>query len=159
MSAAAGSTRRRPCPMDRKNWLLRDQGYICAYCMIPFGSVIKRRSRLGLSNVNFDHFIPVAYTNGNPLGNWVASCNYCNGIKSALIFDSVDEVREYVEKMWEFKKMEVAWLAPVSSEEDPYRWAVKFGTYLAGLNPKLAGTIAWKKPYGRASVVNNREVA
>lgn len=43
----------------------------------------------------------------------------------------------------------VVWEAPVSSELDPYRWAVKFGTFLAGLPPKLAGSITYVKPYTR----------
>lgn len=138
---------RRSCPNDLKAKLLEDQGYICAYCQVPFGSVIRKGSRLRLSVVNFDHVIPHAYLGTNPRSNWVAACNFCNQMKSSEMFASWEDVRGYIEYTWLRKRMAVEWLAPVSSEEHPERWAVKFGTYLAGMPTGLAGSIRMERPW------------
>jgi hypothetical protein len=144
---AKDSKTRRKCPTDRKRWLLNHQRFVCAYCAIPFGSVVLRRGRLSLTSVHFDHFVPHAYLNNNPVGNWVAACNVCNSIKSSLMFDSVEQAAYHITTMWLVKKYSIQWLAPVSSEEDPERWAVKFSGYLASMPPRLAGSITYVKPF------------
>lgn len=140
---------RKLCPTSLKHQLILDQEGLCAYCLIPFGSIIQHGRRYKLSVVNFDHVLPLAYTNNNPDSNWAAACNFCNSIKGSKMFDSMDEIRTFMFNRWAVKRMCVVWEAPVSSELDPYRWAVKFGTFLAGLPPKLAGSIAFVKPYSK----------
>jgi len=140
---------RRSCPTSRKQWLIEQQNGLCAYCLTPFGSVIRHRNRLKISAINFDHAMPFSFTNGNDLTNWVAACNFCNMIKGNKVFQDFESIRTFCAEGWERRRMSVEWLAPVSSELDPERWAVKFGTYLAGMGPHLAGSIRWVKPYTR----------
>ncbi len=138
---------RKVCPTALKITLIEEQQGLCAYCLVPFGSVIQYGRRHKLSVIHFDHFVPFAYTNGNAAGNWVAACNFCNLIKGAKMFDDLAEAREYITDRWIHKRMYLSWEAPVSSELDPYRWAIKFGTFLASLPPRLAGSITYVKPY------------
>lgn len=124
---------RRPCPSGLRVRLLAEQGYCCAYCLIPFGSVVKKGNRLKLTVVEWDHVLPYAYVQANPEHNWAAACMICNRIKGAEIYTSMDEVREYIKQHWVNHDYECAWYAPVSSAEDGDAWAVKFATYLASL--------------------------
>lgn len=92
--------KRRKCPADRRRQLLVDQEYLCAYCLIPFGSVIQKGRRLKLSVVNWDHVLPFAYLQANPGHNWAATCMVCNQIKGADVFKTMDEIRDYTTESW-----------------------------------------------------------
>jgi len=70
-------------PIKKK--VLEEQSNRCAYCDRPF-----------ISRPIWDHFIPFSYLQGSPHDNWVACCSRCNGIKSNLMFESVEAVRIYI---------------------------------------------------------------
>jgi hypothetical protein len=42
--------------------------------------------------------IPYSYLQANPETNWVASCQICNGIKGDRMFDTPEDVCEYVNR-------------------------------------------------------------
>lgn len=126
---------RRACPKDRIAELLRQQGYVCGYCAVPFGSVIRHHGRMKLSACHIDHMVPLAYLNTNPTGNWIAACNFCNQVKSDHLFHSLAEARTYILERRDARGDTVEWFADVSCEQDPRRWAIKFASFLTRIDP------------------------
>jgi len=47
----------------------------------------------------------VAFRDNYPY-NFVAACQICNGIKSNLMFVSVDAARVYIQSLWEAREVE-----------------------------------------------------
>lgn len=129
------SETRKRCDRDRQKSILRSQGYVCGYCAVPFGSVIRKRNRMLVSAVHFDHMVPFAYLGKNPTGNWIAACNFCNQTKADKLFSSLAEARAYVLDARDRRGDAVEWFAPVSCEEDPERWAVLFASFLTRIDP------------------------
>lgn len=132
---SATKSARRQCPKDRIDHLLRQQGYVCAYCAVPFGSVIRHHGRMKISACHLDHVVPLAFLNSNPSGNWIAACNFCNQVKSDHLFHSLAEARSYILERRDRQGDTVEWFADVSCEQDPHRWAVKFATFLTRIDP------------------------
>lgn len=79
---------RKPCSKLVRYKLLNQQYNKCVYCGLYFNK---------LNPPTFDHIIPFKYV-GNSLGdiNWVACCKICNLIKSAKLFESKQEIIDYV---------------------------------------------------------------
>jgi hypothetical protein len=125
--------KRRRCPERVKRSLLERQGYRCLYCGVIFGSVLRRGTRRIVTSPVWDHRVPFAYLGRNPVGNWRASCATCNLIKSDLVFINLVAIRRYIRTRWAEKHIDLVWSPEVSSEEDPYDWAVKFAKYMANL--------------------------
>lgn len=94
MSEGSG-IRKRPSKEIQKRLLL-NQNNKCKYCNIKFGEMYFRDNKPGLSRIHWDHLVPFAYLQENPYNNWVASCNICNLIKSSKMFDTIQEVKDYV---------------------------------------------------------------
>lgn len=96
--AQADVRRKRP---GRKyiTQMLEAQDNRCFYCDIPFGTSYKhpRLNKYVKTTVCCDHLVPFAYTQNNNEMNFVCACGVCNGIKSALMFQTVEEARSYVE--------------------------------------------------------------
>lgn len=126
---------------QRSRAILTDQGHQCAYCALPFGSVIVKRGKAQVTSPQFDHFTPFAYLGTSPGSNWLAACRPCNLIKGAQMFRSLSDARLFILAMWEQNGYQVQWVAPVSCSEAPDRWAVKFATYLASLPRGLAQSV------------------
>lgn len=81
--------------------ILESQQHKCLYCDKQFGSLVwVKNVRKRLRHV-WDHRIPFAFLRGNPKSNWVASCQVCNGWKSDLLFNNLEEIRVYVAVKWE----------------------------------------------------------
>jgi hypothetical protein len=88
--------RRKGPNAAEKKLILELQGNRCLYCEMLFGSAIERKGRLIFLKVNWDHFVPFAYTQNNYAYNFVAACQICNGIKSSHLFKTLEEARIYV---------------------------------------------------------------
>jgi len=95
---------------------------------------VVKRAKLSVTVVHYDHAVPFAYLNSNPRWNWVAACNICNLIKGDKMFHSIQEIRMHVLAVRERRRHVLAWVPPVSSEQDPERWAVAFASFLAELS-------------------------
>lgn len=74
---------------EEKEKILKEQRFRCAYCDREFGTKVK---------LVWDHFLPFSIYNDNSLENFVASCKSCNSIKHNKVFNTINEVREYVKK-------------------------------------------------------------
>jgi len=88
-------------PKREQDRLLKEYGYCCAYCDVPFGMELRRidykqnRKRYIKTKVCWDHATPYSYTKSHKLP-FVPSCQVCNGIKSNKVFNDFKEAREYI---------------------------------------------------------------
>ncbi len=98
------------CPEFRRGPSVKWQKYImaqqhcrCFYCNRTFGSTVYRSTKPVRLKVNWDHINPYTYSLDNRNQNFVAACHVCNGIKSSLIFRSVDDATIYILERWKDK--------------------------------------------------------
>ncbi|HEX6864704.1 MAG TPA: hypothetical protein VF414_17875 [Thermoanaerobaculia bacterium] len=94
--------RRRPS-VGEQAVILDAQGHRCLYCDRSFGGYYWRNGRVLKVQVAWDHFLPYSMTANNYGYNFVAACRLCNGIKSNKVFQTVEEVRIYVQARAEAK--------------------------------------------------------
>jgi hypothetical protein len=101
--------------------LLTDFENRCAYCRLPFGLLVWKRGVGTVRNgqygatryaaialhVEWDHFIPFAYSATNRSDWFVPACQLCNNIKNDRIFRTIEGAREAIEPSW-VKKYELA---------------------------------------------------
>lgn len=80
--------------------ILKAQKYKCFYCRLEFGTKVYKKAREIILRAVFDHIIPYFYDQNNKEGNIVASCQVCNHIKSALMFENVEDITDYVQEKW-----------------------------------------------------------
>ncbi len=90
----ASQPRKKPS-IKRQREIIDIQGDKCLYCNTEFGVPYWHNHKLRFTKRNWDHFIPFSYIRANR--DFVLSCNICNSIKSNLMFESVEEVKVYVE--------------------------------------------------------------
>lgn len=88
--------RRIPLRGKEKQRILKEQNYLCAYCIKEFGSIMYREGQEIYLSVEFDHKMPYAYNQDNKPRNYIAACQVCNGLKGSLIFKDLAQAREYL---------------------------------------------------------------
>lgn len=89
--------RRNPGVVVRQAILKRQHGK-CFYCGVPLGQFLRHLGRVVCATVCWDHLLPYAYSFNSDPDNFVAACRQCNGIKRALVFDSIGKAIEYVQE-------------------------------------------------------------
>ena len=89
--------RKRP-PRHIQRVILEEQGNKCFYCEREFGSIVYRWLKPIQLRINWDHISPYCYSYDNRGRNFAAACQVCNGIKSSHIAETVEELREHVQK-------------------------------------------------------------
>jgi hypothetical protein len=94
--------RRSPCK-KRRDEILERQENRCLYCDRLFGSFVFRYDRLIRLRLHWDHLVPWAYDQNNEHVNFGAACHICNGIKSNLMFRSVEDAKIYIAEKWKSK--------------------------------------------------------
>ena len=90
----------------------------CAYCRLPFGTLVWRRGigsmRTSMTGtrryapnfaaisliVEWDHFIPFTYTESSGDGQFLPACQLCNRLKTSSVYRTVEGVRESIEPRW-----------------------------------------------------------
>jgi len=83
-----------------RTYILARQNGRCFYCAHLFGSLVWRPKRPNtLLFITWDHVLPRTYGVPN-VGNLVAACQLCNGIKGSKVFDSVYEAIVHVQARW-----------------------------------------------------------
>lgn len=87
---------RKTPPKAIKKLILDQQQNKCLYCEIEFGSFIFKGTRPILVKLAWDHQIPFAYAQNNKNQNFCAACQICNGIKSSIMFQTVDEAKLHI---------------------------------------------------------------
>lgn len=91
------SFKQRKKPTDRaQRGILEDQDNRCFYCGLRFGEWYHDGKFARERSVRWDHLLPYSYSFNNNNDNFVAACQQCNGIKSARVFETLDEAAEFV---------------------------------------------------------------
>lgn len=80
----------------QKEQILSRQKNRCGYCSKPFGSIVTRKRKKITLRPYYDHFVPYSYSGRNPADNWVAACITCNSIKGSKMFNTKEDVVEYI---------------------------------------------------------------
>ena len=82
----ASDRRSQPSNIDKLR-ILEYQNNQCLYCGATLGSGV---------SIEYDHFQPYSFS-GSCSGNvFVAACSRCNGLKSSLMFRSVEDARIHI---------------------------------------------------------------
>lgn len=100
--------KRKNLTKEEKEEILAIQDYRCKYCGRKFNTIYydkKRKQTLNLL-IHYDHKIPFSYSFNNKKYNMVAACNLCNSVKYNKVFDSIDLIREYINKKLDKKRYE-----------------------------------------------------
>lgn len=92
--------RRRLPPVNQRKEILQAQDHRCLYCERMFGSTVTRHHRKIRLKINWDHFVPYAYSQNNAAYNFAAACHVCNQLKSSLMFQTVHEAQIYLADKW-----------------------------------------------------------
>lgn len=83
-------------PAKAREYQLAGQDYRCFYCERSFDSLVYRNNAPVKLRLQWDHYVPYAYSQNNSASNFVAACHVCNSIKTDLCFLTVDEAKTYV---------------------------------------------------------------
>lgn len=124
---------------NTRNWtegqkwqLAAETGFACAYCQVIFGSVVRRPGHDSeVTRLELDHIVPVSWS-GHEGGevDVVASCQVCNGLKGDRLFDSVDNARRHIDRLWVRAHYVVEFIPTRSNFEDPDGWAIEFARHM-----------------------------
>lgn len=88
---------RRLPPKEYRDMQLDRQDHRCFYCNAVFGDHGFRNGTEVTIKLTWDHQVPFAYSQDNRNLNFVAACQICNGTKSAMVFQTVDEAKAYLQ--------------------------------------------------------------
>lgn len=86
------SKRKLPSKVVREA-VLKAQGNRCIYCEGEFDQYSDYKGIPTILNVEWDHFVPYAFTGSNNADNFVASCHLCNRLKSDAHYKTLDQAR------------------------------------------------------------------
>lgn len=110
--------------------ILRSQAWRCLYCQLSFWSWeiydIKRDTKF-LPEIEWDHFVPWKRTRSH--SGQVAACSICNKHKSGNVFNSVEEIRKYLLKIWtnRYRQWKLLDSGLATFEEKPFNEAIESG--------------------------------
>lgn len=88
--------KRKTPTKNEKIKILEEQEHRCFYCGVLFDSIRYRNGIPVTIKLEWDHKLPFIYSQNNDVYNFVASCSVCNGIKSSLLFQTVEEAQVYL---------------------------------------------------------------
>lgn len=95
--------RRRPSVKTQKE-LLEKYNYSCCYCERRFDTFIKMDGSFKKIKLAWDHFLPFSYAYNHQDSNFLPACSICNAWKRNGIYQTIDEVKLYVNDKWEKSK-------------------------------------------------------
>jgi 5-methylcytosine-specific restriction endonuclease McrA len=87
-------------PKKDRDRQLEEQDYRCFYCLRRFGSTVYRKTRAVKLKHAWDHMLPYAFSQNNSASNFVAACQVCNGLKSAMCFKSLEDAQLFLNNRW-----------------------------------------------------------
>lgn len=93
--------RRKLPPLSWRKMILEIQEYRCHYCGQEFGRKVYYKRREHILRYCWEHREAYIYSFNNRPENFVAACQFCNGWKSSILFESDDEIRMYVKEKWQ----------------------------------------------------------
>ena len=114
------------------NFKIESQEHLCAYCQLPFGSIIQHRMSTHIANVVGDHFIPWAYSGTSEPDNFVASCSVCNGIKSDKHFSDLQSASRFILEFRVKNKYVTQFIPNTPVSLDYLQWQREYSAWLSG---------------------------
>lgn len=102
----SGIMRRRPNKKIQTQ-ILKLQDNKCLYCKMEFNTPYLKNGKVLFTKIHFDHLVPYSYSQTNKCV-FVAACNICNGIKYNKMFNTIEEVSNYVRYNREKKGIQYA---------------------------------------------------
>lgn len=91
--------RRKRLSKKRKEKILQDQNNCCLYCQNEFGIFYRYKNKVRITKLEFDHMMPFSYNANSSDDNRIASCNICNSIKGSNIFNTIEEIRNFIKRI------------------------------------------------------------
>lgn len=111
--------------------LVSRQNHCCAYCLLPFGTIVSKRGNVIIQRPEVDHFIPWAILESTEASNGIAACNICNNYKSDKVFNSIEEARRYILERRVERKVLVDYIPMVPLTEDVGAWGSEFARHIS----------------------------
>ena len=87
-------------PKRDRDRQLEEQDYRCFYCLRRFGATVFRKTRTVKLKYVWDHMLPYSFSQNNSPSNFVAACQVCNGLKSAMCFKTLDDAQQFLNTRW-----------------------------------------------------------
>lgn len=91
--------RSKPSGKEQVSLLLMFR-YRCSYCERKFGSHIWLNGKIVEIKLEWDHVVPFVYNQDNDVTNFRPACHVCNRWKHSQMFDTIEEIKEYVLSKW-----------------------------------------------------------
>lgn len=127
-SPLGSGVRRRPRARVRRK-LLRMQHERCAYCLLTFGSLVRRRSRVEQLRVTWDHRVPFALSQSSSDREFIAACQICNRLKGAIVFETLEDARTFISIRRIRKGWKVASMAEATTTDEWAEWEGRLVTF------------------------------
>lgn len=100
-----GSYERKKPSVRRQREILIEQDGRCFWCVRSFGAQVMYDGRALVLSVEWDHFIPFAYTGACDGTAFVAACQVCNGIKGPKMYETAEQCRVAIIEELERRKV------------------------------------------------------
>lgn len=89
--------RRVALPAYTKEKLLMLYDYSCAYCCKSYGAIVLYKNEPTMVTLSWDHAVPFSFSYDNRPTNYLPACQICNAVKGNKMFNTIEEVQEYVQ--------------------------------------------------------------
>lgn len=81
---------------SKRNDNLLKSSDCCTYCNTAFGTMVVYKGKARILCKQRDHIIPLSKGGKNNLDNSVVSCQICNSIKAASVYESAGEAQNAI---------------------------------------------------------------
>jgi hypothetical protein len=109
---------------------VEQQRHLCAYCLLPFGTVTRHRGHDITQKPQGDHFEPFVLGRKTQIVNLVASCQICNQAKGSQVFEDIEACRKAVLVIRSGRGYRVLFVPNYPITENPWRWASEYAAWL-----------------------------
>lgn len=106
------------------------QQHLCAYCVLPFGTVVRRAGNEITQKPQGDHFEPFSLSQRTRIVNLVAACQVCNRIKASGVFESIEAAQKSIRATRYARGYRVLFIPNHPITEDAWRWASEYAAWL-----------------------------
>jgi hypothetical protein len=106
------------------------QQHLCAYCLLPFGTVTRHHGTNVTQKPQGDHFEPWALNQATKVVNLAAACQICNHVKRDQVFESFETAQKQIQATRYARGYRVLFIPNHPITEDAWRWASEYAVWL-----------------------------
>jgi len=106
------------------------QGHHCAYCALPFGTVVSWKSRDTAQNLVGDHLVPYSMGGDSGRDNLVAACQVCNSLKGDRVFESMEHAARTLLSERYARRIAVLFIPLTAVTDDAAEWSREYSAWL-----------------------------